>query len=118
MSETSSRRSEKITPRREILGLVAKEPLEFTPGEKWNYSNSGFFLLGMLIEKVTGKTYGEFLDERIFRPLRMTHTRVNDLHAVIPNRAQGYTWNGKEVRLGESSEARANRSRRGCSSRA
>jgi D-alanyl-D-alanine carboxypeptidase len=86
---------------REILGLVAKEPLEFAPGEKWNYSNSGYFLLGMLIEKVTGKTYGEFLDERIFRPLRMTHTRINDLHAIIPNRAQGYTWNGKELRNGE-----------------
>jgi D-alanyl-D-alanine carboxypeptidase len=86
---------------REILGLVAKEPLEFAPGEKWNYNNSGFFLLGMLVEKVTGKTYGEFLDERILRPLRMTHTRINDLHAVIPNRAQGYTWNGKELRNGE-----------------
>ena len=75
---------------REILGLVAREPLEFAPGEKWNYSNSGFFLLGMLIETVTGKTYGEFLDERIFRPLRMTHTRINDLHAVIPNRTGLY----------------------------
>ena len=44
----------------------------------------------MLIEKVTGKTYGEFLTSRIFRPLRMTHTRINDLHAVIPNRAGLY----------------------------
>ena len=73
---------------REILDLVAKEPLEFAPGEKWNYSNTGYFLLGMLIEKVTGKPYGEVLDERIFKPLGMTHTRVNDLHAVIPNRAR------------------------------
>ena len=73
---------------REILDLVTKEPLEFTPGEKWNYSNTGYFLLGMLIEKVTGKTYGEFMAERIFKPLGMTQTRVNDLHAIIPNRAR------------------------------
>jgi D-alanyl-D-alanine carboxypeptidase len=85
----------------EILGLVTNEPLEFVPGEKWNYSNSGFFLLGMLIEKVTGKTYGEFLEGRIFQPVGMTHTRTNDLHAIIPNRAQGYTWNGQELRIGE-----------------
>ena len=86
---------------REILDLVAKEPVEFAPGEKWNYNNSGYFLLGMLIEKVTGKKYGEFLDERILKPLGMTQTRVNDLQAVIPNRAQGYSWDGKELRNGE-----------------
>ncbi len=72
---------------REILDLVAKDPLEFAPGEKWRYCNTGYFLLGMIIEKVSGKTYGEFLDERIFKPLGMTQTRVNDLHAIIPNRA-------------------------------
>jgi D-alanyl-D-alanine carboxypeptidase len=93
--------SRKDFSQREILDLVAKEPLEFAPGEKWRYNNSGYFLLGMLIEKVTGKKYGEFLDERIFKPLGMTQTRVNDLHAVIPNRAQGYTWDGKQIRNGE-----------------
>jgi D-alanyl-D-alanine carboxypeptidase len=93
--------SRKDYTQREILDLVAKEPPEFAPGEKWNYNNTGYFLLGMLIEKVTGKAYGEVLDERIFKPLGMTQTRVNDLHAVIPNRAQGYTWNGKELRNGD-----------------
>jgi len=86
---------------REILDLVAKEPLEFAPGEKWNYSNTGFFLLGMVIEKVTGKSYGAFLEERIFQPLGMMHTRVNDLNVILPNRAHGYSWNGKELRNGE-----------------
>ena len=57
---------------REIIDLVAKEPLEFTPGEKWNYSNTGYFLLGMLIEKASGKPYGEFMADRIFKPLGMT----------------------------------------------
>ena len=87
--------------RREILDLVAKDPLEFASGEKWKYSNTGYFLLGMLIEKVAGKTYGDFLDERIFKPLGMTQTRTNDLQAIIPNRAQGYDWNGKVLRNGE-----------------
>ncbi len=73
---------------REILDLVAKEPLEFAPGEKWSYSNTGYFLLGMLIEKVSGKPYGEFLSERIFKPLGMTQTRVNDLRDVIKGRAK------------------------------
>jgi D-alanyl-D-alanine carboxypeptidase len=87
--------------RSEILDLVAKDPLEFAPGEKWSYSNTGYFLLGLLIEKETAKTYGEFMADRIFKPLGMAHTRVNDLHAIIPNRAQGYTWDGKAMRNGE-----------------
>jgi D-alanyl-D-alanine carboxypeptidase len=86
---------------REILDLVVKEPLEFAPGEKWKYNNTGYFLLGMLIETVSGKAYGDFLNERIFRPLGMTETRVNDLGAVIPNRAQGYSWDGRTLRNGE-----------------
>jgi CubicO group peptidase (beta-lactamase class C family) len=85
----------------EILELVAKDPLEFTPGEKWNYSNTGYFLLGMLIEKASGKPYGEFMAERIFTPLGMDHTRLNDLREVLPGRAQGYEWNGQQLRNGE-----------------
>jgi D-alanyl-D-alanine carboxypeptidase len=85
----------------EILDLVSSAPLEFAPGEKWRYNNTGYFLLGMLIEKTTGKKYGEFLSEKIFQPLEMTQTRVNDLHAVIPHRAQGYAWDGKSLRNGE-----------------
>jgi D-alanyl-D-alanine carboxypeptidase len=85
----------------EIIDLVASAPLEFAPGEKWRYNNTGYFLLGMLIEKTTGKKYGDFLSERIFKPLDMAQTRVNDLHAVIPNRAQGYAWDGKSLRNGD-----------------
>lgn len=86
---------------REILDLVAKEPLEFKPGEKWNYCNTGYFLLGMLIEKVSGKPYGQFMAERIFKPLGMTRTRANDLRDIVPNRAQGYEWDGKVLKNGE-----------------
>ena len=55
----------------------------------------------MLIEKVSGKPYGEFMAERIFKPLGMTRTRANDLRAIVPNRAQGYEWDGKELKNGE-----------------
>lgn len=75
-----------------ILKLVTGTPLAFQPGEKWAYCNTGYFLLGMIVEKVSGKPYGEFVAERIFKPLGMTATRVNDEHAIIPNRAEGYTW--------------------------
>jgi CubicO group peptidase (beta-lactamase class C family) len=85
--------------REEILKLVADAPLDFTPGEKWSYSNTGYFLLGMLIEKE--KTYGACLKERIFQPLGMTRTRVNDLTEIIENRASGYTWIGEGLRNGE-----------------
>ena len=85
----------------EILKLVADAPLDFSPGEKWSYSNTGYFLLGMLIEKVTGKAYGAFLNERIFQPLGMTRTRVNDLTEIIRNRASGYTWQQECLRNGE-----------------
>jgi len=85
----------------ELIRLVADLPLEFAPGERFSYNNTGYFLLGMLIEKVSGKEYGTFLKERIFDPLGMTRTRVNDLTAVIPNRATGYGWSPKGLRNGE-----------------
>jgi CubicO group peptidase (beta-lactamase class C family) len=87
--------------KREILDMVTKEPAEFAPGEKWSYCNTGFFLLGMLIEEVSGQSYPDFMLDRIFKPAGMEHTRANDLRAVIANRAQGYAWTGKELRNGE-----------------
>jgi D-alanyl-D-alanine carboxypeptidase len=80
----------------ELIGLVRDLPLEFEPGEKFAYNNTGYFLLGMLIEKVSGKKYGEFLQERIFGPLGMKTARVNDRSEIIPNRAAGYQWVGKK----------------------
>lgn len=74
----------------EIIGLVSSLPLDFAPGEKWAYSNTGYYLLGLIIEKVSGKSYGEFLTERIFRPLGMDTARVNDQFEIIANRVTGY----------------------------
>ena len=75
---------------REMIALVADFPLEFPPGEQYNYSNTGYYLLGLLIEKVSGQSYAEFLHQRIFKPAKMTDTRVNSFSDLIPRRATGY----------------------------
>lgn len=80
----------------EIVKFSADLPPEFEPGERWEYGNTGFFLLGMLIEKVSDKSYEQFLQMRIFTPLEMRDTRLENHHELVPNRADGYTWqNGK-----------------------
>jgi CubicO group peptidase (beta-lactamase class C family) len=81
------------TPARdELLKMFFKLPLEFQPGESWAYDNTGYYLLGIVIEKASGKSYWQFLDERIFKPLRMTATRSTDPQPIVPNRASGYEW--------------------------
>jgi D-alanyl-D-alanine carboxypeptidase len=85
----------------EVIRLVADAPFDFNPGEGWSYNNTGYFLLGMLIEKVSGKPYGEFLQDRIFGPLGMASTRVNDFREIIPNRATGYSHEGGRLRNAE-----------------
>jgi CubicO group peptidase (beta-lactamase class C family) len=78
--------------REEIVKEFYKLPKEFEPGETWAYDNTGYYLLGLIIEKVSGKSYYQFLDERIFKPLDMTSTRSTDPRHVVPNRASGYEW--------------------------
>jgi len=78
--------------RDELLKMFFKLPLEFQPGETWAYDNTGYYLLGIVIEKASGRTYWQFLDERIFKPLGMTATRSTDPRPIVPNRASGYEW--------------------------
>lgn len=74
----------------ELLKKAQAIPLAFAPGEKWSYSNIGYVTLGILIGKVSGRFYGEFLQERIFKPLGMTSTRIINEADIVPNRAAGY----------------------------
>ncbi|MGA3028961.1 MAG: serine hydrolase [Bryobacteraceae bacterium] len=78
--------------------LVARfrdKPLDFQPGEKWSYSNSGYVLLGYLIEKVSGESYEKFVQENIFTPLGMKDSGYDSNSAIIPRRAAGYA-HGKD----------------------
>lgn len=84
----------------EMIALVAKLPLRFRPGERYDYCNTGYYLLGLLIEKASGQTYGDFLKNRIFTPAGMTRTRVNSSSALIPGRATGYVSRGGKARKG------------------
>lgn len=74
----------------ELLKLVESIPLAYRPGTKWAYSNLGFLTLGILIHRVTGVFYGDFLQERIFRPLEMKSTRIISEADIVANRAAGY----------------------------
>jgi len=74
----------------ELLKMIKAQPLGFAPGEKWNYSNLGYVTLGILIHKVTGEFYGDFLRKNVFDPLGMNQTRVISESDIIPNRAAGY----------------------------
>ena len=80
----------------EFVKKYCSGDLEFEPGSKYSYNNSGYFLLGAIIEKVTGKTYEEFLKERIIDPLGMKNTGYDHHESIIINRASGYvkTSNG------------------------
>ncbi|MGH9947021.1 MAG: serine hydrolase domain-containing protein [Pyrinomonadaceae bacterium] len=85
----------------DLIKPVMSLPFTFAPGEKWEYSNTNYYLLGMIIEKISGKSYAEYLNERIFRPLGMNGTRVNDLRDVIQNRSSGYHWQANRLQNAE-----------------
>lgn len=85
----------------EVIKMVAAFPLDFPSGERWAYNDTGYFLLGMLIEQVSGKSYEQFLRERIFAPLEMRDTRLENSAELIPNRADGYHWQNGGYRNAE-----------------
>jgi CubicO group peptidase (beta-lactamase class C family)/uncharacterized protein YneR len=74
----------------ELIDLFKNKPMRFEPGERWAYNNSGYILLGAIIEKVSGRTYEQFLDEEIFKPLRMSHSYYGSAERIIPRRIPGY----------------------------
>ena len=75
----------------QLVARFRDKPLEFPPGEKWNYSNSGYVLLGYLIEKITQQSYRQFVQENIFDPLGMKDSGYDSNSEIILHRASGYT---------------------------
>jgi len=76
-----------------IVDHIAKQkPLyDFQPGAAWSYSNSGYMLLGAVVEKVSGQRFDQFLHQNITEPLGLADTRMDDLAEILPNRASGYS---------------------------
>lgn len=73
-----------------LIARFRDEPLDFVPGSKFSYSNSGYLLLSAIVENVSGKTYAAFLQQHIFNPLGMTDSGVADNTSVIARHASGY----------------------------
>jgi len=96
---------QKATPlelsHRELLAFVADKPFDFEPGTDWNYNNTGYYLLGMVLEKVHGKSYAQIVQDEIATPLQLARTRYDSNCDVIENRAQGYSME-KGVRKNDS----------------
>ncbi|HEV2694892.1 MAG TPA: serine hydrolase domain-containing protein [Verrucomicrobiae bacterium] len=76
----------------QFIHRIGEQPLSFQPGESWAYSNSGYNLLGYIVENVSGQNYWNFLRDRIFTPLQMTSTAHREPWFVIPHRAAGYAY--------------------------
>lgn len=79
------------SPAEKTIERFKNKPLEFNPGDKFSYSNSGYILLGYIIEKVSGKSYEEIIDENIFKPLNMNDSGYGKNRPLIKNRAAGYS---------------------------
>ena len=74
----------------EIIDVFKNEPMDFAPGTKWNYNNSGYILLGYIIEKVSGKTYEQYVKDHLFAPAGMSSSGYGNETRIIKNRAKGY----------------------------
>ena len=74
----------------EIIALVKDLPLKFQCGEYYCYDNTGYYLLGMMLEQLTGKAYADLMQERLFEPLKMNATKMNDPREIVLHRASGY----------------------------
>jgi CubicO group peptidase (beta-lactamase class C family) len=85
-------------PPERIAALTANLEPDFEPGTNWLYNNSGFVILGLLIEKVSGQRYSTYLEREIFAPLGLRSTSYCDDVALVPHRARGYDRSGKQLR--------------------
>lgn len=92
------RTREKLSPA-EVVKLTQDLPLEFAPGEKYAYNNTGYVLLGYIIEKLTGESYADHVRKTLFEPLAMKDSGYDSDETIIPRRAAGYTARGTNARF-------------------
>jgi CubicO group peptidase (beta-lactamase class C family) len=89
--EFMSKHSHEPTTEKVVVELLKKRPLDFEPGTNWNYSNSGYMLLGYIIQKVTKKPYETVMRDFIFKPLQMTNSGFDFIHSTNAHKAIGYS---------------------------
>ena len=82
----------KIQSDADVIKTAYSLPLRFAPGEKWEYCNVGYFSLAEIIRKVSGKPWGEYLSDALFKPLEMNSTRTTTMTDLVQDRANGYGW--------------------------
>ena len=85
------------TTKDSILNLIKKEPFDFSPGTHWGYSNTGYILLGYIIEQVSGQSYDEYVYKNLFQKAGMFDSGIFTQDAIIKNRAYGYSQTNKEL---------------------
>lgn len=90
-----------ILTHKETLDIFKDMPAEFEPGEDWSYCYFAYYLLGVIIERVSGMPYIEFLRENIFEPLGMKNTGLDDYFEILPNKVSGYYLSGDSLVHGE-----------------
>lgn len=87
-----------ITPK-SLVDSIKTWPYDFNPGDRWLYNNSGFFILGYIVENISGKSLSEYLNETFFKPLGMSNTGIYSTNLLLDNEAYGYSIeNGKIVK--------------------
>ncbi|GKU79456.1 serine hydrolase [Paenibacillus sp. L3-i20] len=82
--------------REQFLSVILEYPLDFSPGSQFSYNNTGYYLLGIIIEKLSGLTFEQFVTNRILEPLGMTNTGMNDSRRLISGLASSYDSSGYE----------------------
>lgn len=89
MKEMNEIRKKDMTPN-EVIDFFKNQPMDFVPGTKWKYNNSGYFLLGYIIEAITGKTYSAYLEDTFIKPLGLSDTYYGSDTRIIKNRVGAY----------------------------
>ncbi len=84
-----------------MVDFFKNEPVDFAPGEKFDYNNSGYVVLGYIIELVSGDTYENFIQKNIFDKAGMTHSYYASDRKVIPKRAYGYHKKNRDLSIGQ-----------------
>ena len=88
-------------PKERLYLLLKDQPFDFEPGQSWHYSNSNYYLLGLIIEKVSGRKYRDFLQGEVIARAGLKHTLYCDNDPIIPNRVEGYSPDGPRVKNAE-----------------